>query len=387
MEEFYHFQTNGIDAYFRKDPTDKDKYLVCACAKNENDYIVEWIEHYLALGFDKIIICDNNDDDSLDAIVADYVNRGVLEVFNCRNFGSFQVQFYSMFCTEGNYKWCAYFDCDEFLELGVYSNIKDYLATKEDKICISFNWLMFGADGQYAKKPGGVQERFKLPISPVGLFTENCFVKSIVKGGDYFKGGCWFNGSHIPTTTPMFIHSVGGYFDSDSNSHMYYVPRYKEGYLKHYYTKSFEEWMKKAGRGWPDGTDKLKSKNYFVCQNWADFPLDQMRRGLFSDETNYSSPGYMDMLNKFDLIKVTNSNKRIYAVIMGAFNLMYNSTGHTYCFDDPHIDDTMFNLLFEYALRTGNRAVWVGNDVDDVWRAYEKYSDKRNPTYYIIDFM
>ena len=28
MEEFYHFQTNEINAYFRKDLSDADKYLV-----------------------------------------------------------------------------------------------------------------------------------------------------------------------------------------------------------------------------------------------------------------------------------------------------------------------------------------------------------------------
>lgn len=385
MEGFYHFQTENINTYFRKDPADADKYLVCACAKNENNYLVEWVEHYLKLGFDKIIICDNNDDDSLEGVLAKYISNGTVELFNCRGFGSFQVQFYSMFCTEGNYKWCAYFDCDEFLELGTYSNIKDYLATKENDICISFNWLMYGSNGERSKKEGGVQERFKLPVSPITMFTENCFVKSIVRGGDFFKSGCWFNGSHIPTTEPMFWHNVGGYYQSNNNSHMYFTPRYKEGYLKHYYTKSFEEWVNKAGRGWPDGTDVLKMKNYFVLKDWADLPLDQMRRGLFSDEKNYCSQGYVDMLNNFDVIKILNSNERVYALILGAFNLMYNTTGHTFCVGDPHIDDNLYNILFEYAIRTGNRLVWTPTD-EDIWRTYEKYSDRRSLTYYIIDF-
>ena len=386
MEEFYHFQTNEINVYFRKDLSDADKYLVCTCAKNENNYIVEWIEHYLKLGFDKIIICDNNDDDSLESVISEYTNRGVVEIFNCRGFGSFQVQFYSMFCTEGNYKWCAYFDCDEFLELGVYSNIKDYLATKQNDICISFNWMTYGSGGQYHMKEGGVQERFKYPISPISLFTENCFIKSIVKGGDTFKNGCWFNGSHIPTTEPMYWHNVGGYVQNNTTSHMYFVPKYKEGYIKHYYTKSFEEWMNKASRGWPDGTDTLKAKNYFVCRDWANLPLEQMGMGLFSDESCYKSEGYINLLNNFDIIQITNSNQRVYAIVKGAFGLMHNSTGHTFCFSDPHIDDTLFNLFLEYGIRTGNRVVWTPT-ADDVWRVYEKYSDKRNPTYYIIDFM
>ena len=54
---------------------DKDKYLVVTCAKNENEYIREWIQHYLNLNFDKIIICDNNDDESLLDVISDYIKN------------------------------------------------------------------------------------------------------------------------------------------------------------------------------------------------------------------------------------------------------------------------------------------------------------------------
>ena len=66
--------------------------------------------------------------------------------------------------------------------------------------------------------------------------------------------------------------------------------------------------------------------------------------------------------------------------MIGALNLMYSTTGHTFCFGEEHIDDTFYNLLFEYAIRTGNRVVWTPTD-DDIWRTFEKYSDKRSDTY------
>ena len=34
---------------------------IVAIAKNEEPYLKEWVEYHFALGFDKIIICDNND--------------------------------------------------------------------------------------------------------------------------------------------------------------------------------------------------------------------------------------------------------------------------------------------------------------------------------------
>ena len=42
------------------------KSAVCAVARNENAYLLEWIDYHLNLGFDKIFLYDNNDpeDDS-----------------------------------------------------------------------------------------------------------------------------------------------------------------------------------------------------------------------------------------------------------------------------------------------------------------------------------
>ena len=137
--------TNAINTYFNKDDSDKDKYIVCTCAKNENDYIVEFVKHYLDLDFDKIIICDNNDDNSIEIVLKEFIDNGQVEIFNCRGFDSFQVQFYTMFSNYGNYKWCAYYDADEFLELGIYTSIKDFLNTiPEDIDGVCFNWLLFG---------------------------------------------------------------------------------------------------------------------------------------------------------------------------------------------------------------------------------------------------
>lgn len=97
MEETYHFVTYNIDTYFHKDPADKDKYIVCTCARGENEYIVEYVEHYLNLDFDKIIICDNNDDDSIETVLKKYIDNGTVEIFNCRGFGSFKYNFIQCF--------------------------------------------------------------------------------------------------------------------------------------------------------------------------------------------------------------------------------------------------------------------------------------------------
>ena len=44
-----------------------------AIAKNEQLYIAEWIEYHLSLGFDRLIIADNDDDLILSGFASDKV--------------------------------------------------------------------------------------------------------------------------------------------------------------------------------------------------------------------------------------------------------------------------------------------------------------------------
>jgi hypothetical protein len=56
------------------------KSLLCAIVKNENKYLKDWITYHYKLGFDKIVLCDNNDteyiqEDSVD--ILDYRNKHI----------------------------------------------------------------------------------------------------------------------------------------------------------------------------------------------------------------------------------------------------------------------------------------------------------------------
>lgn len=381
MEQYVLNLNDGNVRYFPKHKEDMDKYLVITCAKNENCYIREWIQHYLDLNFDKVIVCDNNDDESLLDIISDYIEQGAVEVFDCRGLDAFQVQLYAMFCSEGNYKWCAYFDCDEFLELGLYTDIKEYLDNKESEICISFNWMVYGSNGKIFKDGQGVQERFKYPTYPISTFVENCYIKSIVRGGDNFKN-CWFNGSHMPLKDESYKQCIGGYFWKENNSHQILPPRYKEGYIKHYYTKSYEEWVGKANRGWPDGTNNLNLCKYFVCNNGETMPYRNMVNSFFIDTYNN---GYDELIGAYDVFLLLNESKYICSYMVGAFRLMNNASGKTFVITGDNIDETVYNTLLEYAINTNNNVVWANTD-EDVWRAYTKYNKGTNDTYYIIWF-
>ena len=385
MEEYY-FKHSGLK--FEKDPTDIDKYIVIACAKNEGDYIVEWAEHYYGLGFDKIIIVDNNDvgDDSLYEKVQKYIDEGRMQVFDARGVDSIQVGLYSDYCEQSNFKWCAFYDCDEFLEIGVYSNIKEYLEQFISYDVVLLNWLVFGPDGQLTKEDGPVQERFKRPQSPVLYFKENSFVKSIVQGTKEGFEGCFFNGSHVPMPAEgkSIRVTLGGYYTPKVLSHSIFPPRYKNGYIKHYYAKSFEEWVKKASRGWPDGTENLILSKYLVFDKNMLVPFDFMDKALFKVDNYSTFKSFEKELQDYDVFSIRTEGEFVYPLFTEMMDVIQRVTGYTFIFSDQAVDDTLFNIFLEYGYATGNRVVFCKNQ-NEMWKAYLKFG-KKNCTYYIITF-
>lgn len=388
--EYIHFQTEEVERFLPKHSEDKDKYLVLTCAKNEDKYLVEFVEHYLNLGFDKIIIADNNDEPTILSILDKYIKNGQVEIYDFRGVGSFQVHLYATFANEGNYKWCAYFDADEFLELGAYSNIKDFLEPIQEN-CVLFHWINFGSNGEkhYNNKP--IQERFKLPVSPILYFKENCFIKSIVKGGDYWKG-CWFNGSHLPyfeEQKEKNVYNVGGYETKNGYLHCFYPMRYKLGYLKHYYTKSFDEWLVKSNRGWPDGTANLKTSTFFAFEHIEPFDFDKFKYAAFGDNSDYydnitkHSEFFKEITEKYSVIHFINESQLIYSLIVTLTSVMKVTKNHTYIISDEHIDDTLFGILLECAYHTNNKLVFCRNE-EEILMTFNKYKKENEETYYIV---
>ena len=61
--------------------------------KKENLYAKDFIEYYRSLGFDKIIIFDNNDinDEKIDYLLKNYVRNKFVEIIDIRGIDSAQI--------------------------------------------------------------------------------------------------------------------------------------------------------------------------------------------------------------------------------------------------------------------------------------------------------
>lgn len=254
-------------------------YLVCN-ARLENLYIQEFVEHYLNLNFDKIIIYDNNDktgekisnviqNDKVE-IIEDYRGKG-REINGVWYQTLIYTEAYKKYSDECD--WICFFDVDEFLTLDEkYNNdIKKFLSEEffEKFESIKLVWKIFDDNNlvHYEKQP--VTKRFnklskcqdnqiktilrtKLNISELTCHgTTDIYVKKCNSEGNeciYIKD-----------------EKIGNYINN---------PSYQNAYLSHYRLKTIEEYMHKCSQG--SSTYKRTLEYFFEYNDKTKDKLDYL---------------------------------------------------------------------------------------------------------------
>lgn len=221
---------------------------ICLLAKNENDYINEWLEWHLnKLKFDHVYIYDNESSIPIEMSIDDkYKNKITFLTWDRRDY-KFIMQnecykhFLNNFSTENT--WTAFIDADEFIRLVDCDedNINDFLLNYEDANALYIEWTMYNANGQYMKTEGLVRDRFKNTIYyPHDAYSGKC----IIKPSEYN-----YMGPHYPFKCKTISKMV------DSNKKLMKITNNNINVPKdkivvdHYFTKSYEEWCEKLGRG------------------------------------------------------------------------------------------------------------------------------------------
>lgn len=239
--------------------TNKKDIAVACIARMEGHYIREFVEHYKSLGFSKCIVADNNHDDDpedLRIILKDYIDEGFVIYEDYRNKVAYQMICYAELYKKYRESFfaIAFFDCDEFLVLPNHDNIYEFLKNKCQYDCVVINWLCYGDNNQvYADYSKPLNERFTEPC-PIDIkvqydFSENRHIKSIVFC--HRKSIAFPNNPHIPGYQRLFFICNADGKRCDASP--FQPINYKNAYLKHFITKSLQEWVEiKMRRGAAD---------------------------------------------------------------------------------------------------------------------------------------
>lgn len=115
--------------------------LVCI-AKNEDNYIKEWITYHKKLGFDDIFIYENNWKSNIKETNV-YTLKFNGEVKQVESYNHFIINY------SGEYGWVSFIDIDEFIVLKKHRNIKEFISeySESDINGIAINWVLFGNNG------------------------------------------------------------------------------------------------------------------------------------------------------------------------------------------------------------------------------------------------
>lgn len=242
IKPFYNYN------YTIKNYSNKKSKGLCLCTigKNENLYVKEFVEYYKQLGFDKIVIFDNNniDDEKLENVLRDYVNNNFVKIIDIRGLKSVQIAAFNFCYQKYNYlyDWIAFFDFDEYLFINESNKIKDYIYKEEFQKCqsILFNWYFYDDNDLEKYENKSILERFN------HLKQKTLRAKSMVRGN--------INNLLIPST-----HIIGiniNYFCNSNGIRVFPktfydidYPKNNKAFIKHFYTKTVEEFCNKILKG------------------------------------------------------------------------------------------------------------------------------------------
>ena len=236
------------------------KACICTVIKNEHEYLDEWIKYHLNLGICHIFVFEDLDSDthkeitkkydrvslhSINDVLNDDDRRTAITLKRTKQYNAQHMYFRSALdYIKGLslYDWCFVMDADEFITLENTSDeLNHVLSLYSDYDALVLRWKCYGANG-LIEKPDysvhGVIDTYTkemtglVPDSP-DSFTKTCHNLNRYKGENFFN-------QHRPAEDCNYVNTA---FEKDRT-----VPCYKNMFIRHYITKSWEEYAWKMNR-------------------------------------------------------------------------------------------------------------------------------------------
>jgi protein-L-isoaspartate O-methyltransferase len=223
------------------------KVILCAIAKNESAYLVEWISyHKFIVGFDEVLIYENDSTDDSNSLLQELQKLGLCQYITWNRKAGIppqQTAYNHAIKTQKNiYQWICFLDLDEFLVLKKYNSIHDCISHFQHFAdSISLNWRGFGSSFHDFYSPEPVMKRFTKCGEENLPFHKH--MKSIVKIDSIQDINV-----HIHRLKPncKYFHIDGieiNYGNNPNDEHIKgdgYI-NYEFGQINHYFLKSREE--------------------------------------------------------------------------------------------------------------------------------------------------
>lgn len=226
------------------------KIAIVAIAKDEELYIEEWLNYYRKLGATHFFIFDNNDEgnNKLPELIGSNPDVSIIDIRGRKalNAAGMQVGCNTKIYNEqkDNFDYFGYFDIDEFLYMEG-KTIEEFVSQEQFKNVdvIKFNWRYYGDNDLVWYDPRPVQERFPIPCPDDVKYAlrprENEWCKALLKSGKKMLR-CLNHSFIMENGTCKHCSGKPG-----NAASMHEPIDFSGGYIKHYGTKTLEEYIKR----------------------------------------------------------------------------------------------------------------------------------------------
>ncbi|HEV8390350.1 MAG TPA: glycosyltransferase family 2 protein [Dongiaceae bacterium] len=217
------------------------KLGVVGIVRNEAPYLLEWIAHYRVLGFDHIVIYDNDSNDASWRILMRLAKaREIAAVYwHVRPGVHKQASAYNDAIAKlrDSLEWCLFADLDEFLMLDEGLTIEHILPADPTVGAVAFGWRIFGSAGIRNRDLGLIIERFTKADG-----TNEGTIKAMVRPRDVA-----YMSVHFPWLARGRMVDASGNTVAPRNPAE--PPLQGPARIHHYCTRSWEEFESKRARG------------------------------------------------------------------------------------------------------------------------------------------
>ena len=223
-------------------------YSICVHTR-DFQYINEFIEHHLDLGFDRIVIYDN-----FSKIPVTYNDERVIVInwdIPLVNLNTYN-DYINNYCNVDG--WSAFIDEDEFINTNGL-NIKDVMTEFKDFDSLAINWRLFGDVIDDDNTSTSIRGKYLYHFENTDVLGDgNSHIKTICKNNSLLKFGTM---PHYPFLKPGKVNkNVKG----EVVPHAFSKPDHTKIWVDHYHLRGLDDYLLRKWTGLENNAHLLLTK-------------------------------------------------------------------------------------------------------------------------------
>lgn len=261
-----------------------DRFLAILCVRNEAAFLLEWLAHHRACGFDDVLVFSNDCQDGTDTMLDRLADMGLLT--HLRNDGPYDsrgIQFTALTRAADlpvvrRADWVLPLDVDEFVNVHIGTRtVQSLVAALPEATAITLTWRLFGNPGIVAYQDTPITAQFtRAAPGRMSWPWRSAMFKTLYRNdGTYAKLGVHRPRQPDPARLPRsrWFDGEGRELDDKFKTTRifsnYTQPNYKLVQMNHYPLGAMESYLLKADRGRAVHSGQSLGMDYWVERNWC----------------------------------------------------------------------------------------------------------------------